>query len=145
MDDRELGDTELFMRFEACTLERRHWTHRAHVRIGWTYLQEHSLDEALVRMRRGIKGINASLGIEDAPAKGYNETTTHAFMHLLLATMRAYADVHPAPTATIFCDVHGHLLQPTVLRLFYSPARRLHPDAAAAFIAPDLAPLPEIR
>ena len=143
-DDLLLTDAQLLARFEAADLPGTAWTHRAHVRVAWMYLDAHPFAEALEHMRRGIKALNASLGIEDGPGVGYDETTTHAFMHLILATMQAYAEARPAPTALDFCDVHRHMLQPTVLRLFYSPARRMHPKARSAFVPPDLAPLPAI-
>jgi hypothetical protein len=39
--------------------------------------------------------------------------------------------------------MHPQLMSKHVLRLFYSPAGRMHPEAKATFIEPDLAPLPE--
>jgi hypothetical protein len=75
---------------------------------------------------------------------GYNETTTHAFMHLILATTRAYGGTHPAPDADAFCDSHPQLMTRHALRLFYSPGRRMHPLAKSRFMEPDLAPLPQI-
>ena len=41
-----------------------------------------------------------------------------------------------------FCDTHPHLMQTSVLRLFYSPARRMDPKAKEGFVEPDLTPLP---
>ena len=76
--------------------------------------------------------------------RGYNETTTHAMMHLIAATMAAYGEAMPTPDADSFCDTHPHLLSKHILRLFYSPARRMHPDAKSRFIEPDLATLPII-
>ena len=73
---------------------------------------------------------------------GYNETTTVAFLHLVEAVRQAYGELYPANTAAEFCDLHPERMNKHVLRFFYSPARRGHPDAKTRFIEPDLAPLP---
>ena len=139
-----MTDEELLPSFEGLTLPFADWTHRAHVKVAHTYLSRHSFDEALDRMRAGIKAYNAQHGVPEGPTSGYNETTTHAFMHLVLATMRAYAQTHPCPNADAFCDTHPQRMTKHALRLFYSPQRRMHPLAKTQFIEPDLAPLPQI-
>jgi hypothetical protein len=105
-------------------------------------LRAHPFDVALPRMRRFIKAINDANGVPDGPLTGYNETTTHAFLHLVHATMAAYGGTHPTTDAESFIAAHPQLLSKHVLRLFYSPARRLHPDAKGSFVPPDMAPLP---
>ena len=96
-------------------------------------------------MRAGVKAYNAAHNVPDGPTEGYHETTTHAFLHLIHATMRAYSKVFPTPDAEAFCETHPQLLTKHVLRLFYSPERRLHSDAKTRFVEPDLAPLPVVR
>jgi hypothetical protein len=75
---------------------------------------------------------------------GYNETTTHAFAHLIAATMQAYGEVFPTIDGEAFCATHPQLMTRHVLRLFYSPARRMDPRAKQEFVEPDLAPLPKL-
>jgi hypothetical protein len=65
-------------------------------------------------------------------------------MHLIAATMQAYGEVMPTATADVFCDTHAQLMTRSVLRLFYSPKRRMHPDAKTKFVEPDLTPLPKL-
>ena len=137
-------DGELLSAFEALTLPFEQWTHRAHVKVAFTYLRRHPFEEALARMRAGVKAYNARHGVPDSEVSGYNETTTHAFMHLILATMRAYGRTHPAPDADDFCDSHPQLMTRHALRFFYSRDRRTHPLARTRFVEPDLAPLPQI-
>lgn len=96
-------------------------------------------------MRRGIKAYNAANKVPEGPTSGYNETTTHAFVHLIAATMAAYAQAMPTPTADAFCDMHPQLMTRNVLRLFYSPERRMDARAKTEFVEPDLAPLPRIN
>ncbi len=95
-------------------------------------------------VRRTIKAYNAAHHVPETPTRGYNETTTQAFVRLVAATMQAYGGVMPTPDADTFCDTHPQLLQKHVLRLFYSPQQRMRPDAKFCFVEPDLAPLPRI-
>ena len=139
----QLTDADLLAAFESQSISRPDWTHRAHVKVGYLYLTKFPFPEALEKIRAGIQKLNASNKVEESPTSGYNETTTVAFAHLVAATIAAYSPVFPTPTAEAFCDTHRHLLSPTILRLYYSPKRRMHPDAKATFIEPDLAPLPK--
>jgi len=134
-------DEALLLQFENQTLAKEEWTHRSHVRVGYCYLTKHPFEIALLLMRRGVKKLNAAHGVEEGPLSGYNETTTHAFLHLIAATMAAYG---PMPDANAFCDRHTQLMNQNVLRLFYSPDRRIDPRAKTEFVEPDLAPLPRI-
>ena len=139
-----MTDDQLIDAFEKRTLPFEQWTHRAHVKVAVTYLRRHPFDEALQLMRAGIKAYNAHNAVPEGPSSGYNETTTVAFAHLIAATLAAYGQTHPTPTADDFCDAHPQLMTRHALRLFYSPQQRMHPLAKIQFIEPDLAPLPRI-
>jgi hypothetical protein len=108
-----MDDSELVRQFEARTLPFAQWTHRAHVRVAFSYLRAHSFDEALLRMRTGVKAYNAANKVPESPTSGYNETTTHAFLHLIAATIAAYGDVFPTETGDAFCDAHPQLMTAT--------------------------------
>jgi hypothetical protein len=137
-----MEDAEFLSLFEGLTLPFEQWTHRAHVKVAYLYLRRHPFDVALDRMRLGIRAYNAAHRVEEGPTSGYNETTTVAFMRLIAATIAAYDATMPTATADAFCDTHPQLMTRSVLRLFYSPQRRTHPDAKTKFVPPDLAPLP---
>ncbi len=139
-----MRDDELLQQFESTTLPHDQWTHRAHVKVAFLYLRDHPFDVALTKMRVGIQKYNAAHQVPDGPLEGYNETMTHALMQLVSATIQVYGTVFTTPDADTFCDTHPQLLSKHILRLFYSPERRLHPDAKARFIEPDLAPLPKV-
>src|SRR6058998_3588000 len=83
----EMDDRELLRQFESLTLPFDQWTHRAHVRVAYTYLSDHPFEEALRRMAAGVKAYNARNNVPEGPTSGYNQTTTHAFLHLIAATM----------------------------------------------------------
>ena len=137
-----MNDAEFLANFEASAIPRADWTHRAHVKMAYLYLREHSFPEALELVRRGIQRLNAANNVPVGPDSGYNETTTHAFLHLVAATLSAYGAAFPTATADEFCDAHPQLLTRHVLRLFYSPERRTDPRAKTQFVEPDLASLP---
>lgn len=135
-----MDDWELVRQLESCTLPFGQWTHRAHVRVAYTLLRAHPFPEALARFRKAVQAYNAKNNVPESATQGYNETTTHAMLHLILATMRAYPGDYP--TADAFCETHPQLMTRHCLRLFYSPNRRMHPLAKTQFVEPDLAPLP---
>ena len=139
-----MDDAELVRQFEACTLPFDQWTHRAHIRVAYTYLQRYPFKEALARIAPNIKRYNAANNVPESPTSGYNQTTTHALLHLIAATMSAYAKTHPVKNGDEFCDMHPQLMTKHALRFFYSPARRMEPEAKTQFVEPDLAPLPRI-
>ncbi|HEX4055506.1 MAG TPA: hypothetical protein VHX86_14675 [Tepidisphaeraceae bacterium] len=139
-----MDDAELLRQFESCALPFEQWTHRAHVKTAYIYLQRYPFNDALEHIRTGIKRYNAANKVpEDGPLRGYNETTTHALLHLIAAVMHAYEKTHPVHDADEFCDAHPQLMSKHVLRFFYTPERRMHPQAKTQFIEPDLAPLPK--
>ena len=62
--------------FEACTLPRSEWTHRAHLTVALWYLAHCSGREATARIRIGIKRYNAANGVQMTKDGGYHETIT---------------------------------------------------------------------
>lgn len=139
-----MDDAEFLRQFESLALPFDRWTHRAHVKVAYLYLRSHPFDDALARIRRGIKAYNAANRVPESATSGYNETTTRAFLHLIAATMHAYDGVLAIPNADGFCDAHPQLMTRHLLRLFYSPQQRMHRDAKTTFVEPDLAPLPKL-
>ena len=137
-----LTDEDFLHCFEDCSLPLEQWDHRAHVKVAFLYLSDHSFDEAIQRIRTGIKAFNQAKSVPEGATTGYNETTTVAFAHLVAATMSVYGELFPTPNADSFCDAHPQLLSKHILRLFYSPERRGDPDAKSRFLEPDLVPLP---
>ena len=137
-----MNDVELLRHFEQLTLPFEQWTHRAHVRVAYCYLSGHPFEEALNKIRSGIKAYNASNNLPEGPTSGYNETTTVALVRLIYAVMKAYGAAKPTADSEAFCDIHPQLMSKHVLRFFYSPERRMHPDAKTMFVSPDLTDLP---
>ena len=85
-------DAALLARFEAQAIPREEWTHRAHVKVAYLYATSYPFDEAIVKLREGIKALNAVLEVPEGPLMGYNETTTHALLHLVPSAYRTRID-----------------------------------------------------
>jgi hypothetical protein len=139
-----MDDAELLRQFESRTLPFDQWTHRSHVKLACLYLRRHPFPEALRRVREGIQAYNAVRGVPEGPGSGYNETTTHALLQIIAAVLSAYESTFPTSSADEFCDTHPQLMTKHVLRLFYSPQRRMLPESKTSFVEPDLAALPRL-
>ena len=134
-----MNDDEHLSRFEDQSLPREVWHHRAHLKVAYLYLTRFPFEEALRKMRAGVKAYNAANGIADTPTGGYHETMTQAWLQLVHTTLCQFG---PADSADAFFDAQTQLNEKRVLRLFYSRDRMMSAEAKAAFLAPDLAPLP---
>jgi hypothetical protein len=64
---------------------------------------------------------------------------TQAWLHLVHTTLRQFG---PANSADEFLDAQSQLSSKRTLLLFYSRDLIMSAGAKAAFVAPDLAPLP---
>lgn len=133
-------DDESFLRqFEDCSWPYEQWRHRAHLKVAYLYLRKYPFDEALRRVCAGIRAYNKSKNVPEGPTMGYHETMTHAWVHLIDATLLEHG---PAETADAFLDRHPHLGKKEILRTHYSPEVFTSPRAKAEFVEPDLAPFP---
>ncbi len=72
--------------FEASEIDPDRFDHEAHVYVGWLYLGEYELPEAIARFDAGLKRLVAKLGAETK----YHATLTWFF--LLLIAERIEAD-----------------------------------------------------
>jgi len=134
-----LSDQEFLDQFEDCTLPFEQWKHRAHVKIAYLLLTQLSFDEAVDRMRAGIKAFNAANDVPEGPTQGYHETMTQAWLRLIHGTIQRHG---PAESADAFFDAHPELWQSKILRLFYSPERFMSAQAKTEYLEPDLTPFP---
>ncbi|SRR5581483_2834994 len=134
-----MDDDALLKAFETCAFPFDQWHHDAHIKIAYLYLRRHPLDQAIAKIRAGIKAYNAANQVPEGPDRGYHETMTQAWVRLVHLALCEYG---PAETAEKFFEQHPELSQKKVLRLFYSRDRFMSPQAKAGFVEPDLAPLP---
>ena len=138
----EVEDEQFLSEFEAQRWPLERWHHRDHVKLAYLYLVRYGPDEAMTRLRIGIKGHNAARGIVDSPTGGYHETMTQAWLRLVHVVLCEYG---PTENADAFYEAHPELSQVKVLRLFYSRELFMSARAKVEFVEPDLAALPKSR
>ena len=134
-----MTDREFLAAFEAASIPRAQWTHRAHVRTAYLYVRDWPLSEAIVKIRSGIKALNTANGVQDTPTNGYHETVTIAW-----ATVVADR-IQRQPTTGMFdefAEANADLFGQEFLSQYYSRERLFSAEARATFVAPDRARLP---
>jgi hypothetical protein len=131
-------DDVFLQQFESRTLPFAQWTHRAHLKIAYLYLTRMDFDAAAQKVCNGIRACNAANNVPESPTRGYHQTTTMAWLHIIAAMLAEYG---PAANADEFIDAQPQLTQ-KILRLFYSRECLASPEAKTSFITPDLTPLP---
>jgi phosphinothricin acetyltransferase len=134
----QMDDTAFLSAFEDCTIPKEEWTHAAHVRMAWLYLEAHGLEGAMPLVRGGIQRYNRSLG----NTTGYHDTITRFFVQLT-AHRRLCT---PEPTWAAFAARHPDLVERsgTLLGRHYSRAALASPAAIDGWAEPDLRPLPAL-
>lgn len=135
----EPDDAALLRGFEAASLPRDAWTHRAHLRTAYLHLLRQPLPEALERFRRFLRALNAAHAAPEELRRGYHETLTQAWLRLAAAALRARG---PAADSGAFCDRHPELLVKGRIEVHYSLERLFSAEAKIAFVEPDRRPLP---
>ena len=135
-------DADFLAVFERAAFPAPQWTHEAHARMAWLYLRRLGPDAALDAVRAGINALNnAHIRAGFKPSVGYHETITAAWLRLLAGAVAADGGPRDEPWAE-FKLRHPGLLDSRALLRHYSRERLMSPDARAAFVAPDLEPLP---
>ncbi len=131
---------DLARQFLARTLPKPAWTHQAHLRVGAWHVDRFGAAQALPRLRDGIRRLNDAHGTANTPTGGYHETVTAAYVALIAAFLAA-ADATLPLDAKIDQMLASPLADRAALLRFWSKDRLMSPDARAAWVDPDLAPL----
>ncbi|EGF79124.1 hypothetical protein BATDEDRAFT_90155 [Batrachochytrium dendrobatidis JAM81] len=140
---RSIGDEVFLDAFEKGTLSFDEWTHRAHLRMAWNYLREADgcLDKAIPRVKEGIFRYNAA-NIQRVKT-GYNETITIFFLNLVVKAVDADKKLDGDNSDFLdFLGRHPHLEEFEIIFKYYSKERLYSSEAKAAFVSPDLQPMP---
>lgn len=130
----------LAARFIACEIPHAEWTHLAHLAVGTWHVQRYGPDEALARLRVGIRRLNDSHGTPNSNTRGYHETVTRAYVELLaefLSRCPAEMDLDGRVARVI----ESPLAERNVLLRFYTQERLMSSHARAEWVAPDVVPL----
>jgi adenylate kinase family enzyme len=127
-------------RFEACEIPAHEWTHAAHLVVGLWHVHRYGADEALMRLRSGIRRLNESHGGVNSATNGYHETITAAYVQLLAE----YLDSTPTDLSLSMRAIGllgSPLVAKDVLVTFYSLERLMSTEARAGWIDPDRGPV----
>ena len=130
-----LEDAAFAADVEGCQFPNERFKHAEHIRLAWIYIRQYGYDMAEERMRQSIRRLAVHAG---AQAK-YHETITIAWMRLVGAALRLSARME---TFSEFSRAHAWLLDKGAVFEFYSRDRLMSEGARAAWIDPDLKPLP---
>jgi hypothetical protein len=130
----------LASRFAACRLAREEWTHQAHLAVGMWHVDRYGADDALARLRAGIRQLNDSHGTPNSATRGYHETITRANVQLLSEFLDS------CPAALTLTERVARLLASPVadkeaLLQFYSRGHLMSAQARAEWVEPDIRPL----
>jgi hypothetical protein len=130
---------QLIAAFESCTLPKSEWTHQAHLRVGLWHVDRYGREDALVRLRSGIRRLNESHGAVNSDAAGYHETITRFYVQL----MARFLDT--ADRSRTLDDLTAQFIAryPTSdlpLR-YYTRERLFSVEARRRWIEPDLDPI----
>ncbi len=135
------NDTVFWRMFNERTIAEPDFGHEAHLRAAYLVIQHRGFESALPAMRNGLRELLANAqrdGYE--PKTGYHETITVFWLRTVHRLMggRTFAD------SNAFVRSSPELLDKRLMLRHYSKDRLMSDAARAAFIEPDLAPLPEL-
>jgi len=122
--------------FEAGTLKREEWTHRAHLTMATWYLSKHPTPAATRLIRDGILKINAALGIVSNGDSGYHETITRFYIGMIghHLGLDGHGEALLTSVNTLLAT-RGHKNLPLE---YYSRQRLMSREARAGWVEPDL-------
>jgi hypothetical protein len=126
---------ELAQLFERSELPHERWDHEAHLAVATWYLVWHDFDEALARMRDGIRNLNARHP-RSVSGRGYHETLTRFYM--VMARRRLAMHGLSVPLLNIVNAVVADLNDRSLPLRYYSADRLGCEEARAGWIEPDL-------
>lgn len=121
------------------TLPKAAWTHDAHLRVGVWHLLRYSPDDALDRLREGIRRYNEATGTVNSAHAGYHETITRFYVGVI-GRFVAGAD-RSRPADALADDVLAQLGDRALPLRHWSAERLMSPEARLRWVEPDRAPL----
>jgi hypothetical protein len=137
-----LTDEEFLRRFESTDWPLTEWRHRQHIKVAYLYLRRYPFAQAQTRIRERIKAFNASKSVPESLTRGYHDTMTQAWMHLVHFTLCEYG---AAADADAFFNENPQLWSKNVLRFYYTEERFRTQEAKDGFVTPDITPLPQSK
>ena len=129
-----LDDDAFIATFEQGRFGDDPFPHEAHVRMAWLYVTRFGVEAAIDRAAAGIRTLAKSKGKETL----YHDTVTRTWVYLVAEAV----SWSPSLGFREFLTRNPQLLDKRLLLEYYSSGVLSSPQARAAWIAPDLAPIP---
>lgn len=130
-------ETERLVRgFSDRSLPKSRWTHEAHLRVGLWHVLEYGPEEALDRLRPGIRRYNEAVGGVNSPTAGYHETITRFYVQAI-ARFLDRAD-RTRPIEDLADEVVRELGDRELPLRHWTRDRLFSAEARAAWAEPDL-------
>jgi len=129
-----MDDTEFLRTFIAGWPAGERFGHREHLRVAWLVIDRHGAELAAEIVGQRLKGMAIAAGV--APL--YNETMTRFWIRLL-AHVREATGVESIDEAIARVPM---LLDKNLAQRHWSRTAMFGPAARAAWVEPDLVPLP---
>ena len=124
--------------FRAKNLPTKEWTHEAHLITGLWHVANFDYEDALLKMREGIRTYNEAAGGKNTDSSGYHETITVFWIWLLNEFWKkhsidnqSFEDVCNAFLKSKYCDRNAAFH-------FYTREKLLSREARLAFVEPDI-------
>ena len=128
-----MDDTELLNAFENQSISNDDWSHEYHIRIAAIYLMLNDFETALIKVKAGIKKLNAVNEVPDSQFRGFHETLTIGWLKLVSSLL--YKSKTDSSLELI--EKNKDLLNPRLLNEYYSTDKLMSLEAKASFIEPD--------
>jgi hypothetical protein len=123
--------------FEACRVPPSQFNHEAHVRLAYVYLAELDVESAVDKMREALLNF---LEHNSIPRSKFHETMTRAWV----LAVRHFMNRSASASSADFIARNPELLDSKLMLTHYSASVLFSPDARAAFVEPDLDPIPTL-
>jgi hypothetical protein len=123
---------QIVQSFESATIDPADFSHETHIMVGWWYLQEHDLLEAITRFTRAIRRLTSKLGVSSK----YHETIT--WFYLIKIAERASATDIGDWAAFKAANPDLFSWNPGLLQNYYSDELLASGTAKRMFALPDL-------
>ena len=122
--------------FESCAIAPATFHHREHVRLAYIYLCGGDVLDAHRRLRASLLAFLAHNGVDAAK---YHETITRAW---ILAVDHFMTRAEPSASFDAFIASSPRLLDTRIMLTHYTKETLFSDEARAAFVEPDLDPIP---
>ncbi len=110
--------------------------HREHLELAWTYVRRYPFDKAAEAMVAAIRRVARLHEAEDK----YHDTITRAWLHFVAVHIQRWG----AESFEEFIERNPDLLDRKLIEHFYSRELIFSESARAAWVGPDLRPLPAL-